>query len=109
MKQSLLLILVALAAGCDQGNTQAARYSTSAQDGAPVDPSPVTRKLEEDAIRRTAILTVNEAVKGFRVIEKRYPSSLDEVVHKGFLRSLPVLPEGNSYQYDAETGQVTCL
>jgi predicted small lipoprotein YifL len=63
-------------------------------------------KAEQQARKAMALMTVEEAVKGFRVIHKRFPVTLQELVDRGMLGGLPELPEGMSFSYDSATGTV---
>lgn len=106
MRKLLALLMVLIAAGCGPEEV-----GVPADDGdvPEAEHSPSVAKAEEDAEKRIALMTVNEAVQGYRLLskEKRYPKNLDELVEGGMLPSLPDLPEGLTYAYDAETGQVT--
>lgn len=110
MKYCFLLMTLILAVGCEQDNAPSVSVQTDAADASPAAPAEVSSSAflaEEEAKKRVALLTVGEAVKGFKVIEKRFPATLDEVVQRGFLHSLPALPAGGSFAYDAETGEVS--
>lgn len=64
------------------------------------------------AAQRRAAKTVdaaglNRALETFYVQEGRFPKSLGELVERGYLREVPVLPEGYFWEYDATNGLVT--
>ncbi len=48
----------------------------------------------------------NKIVKKFKNIYKRNPSSFEELIKKGFIRSVPKDFNGNFYIYDAEKGTI---
>ncbi|MDK3159626.1 hypothetical protein QPK87_24070 [Kamptonema cortianum] len=50
--------------------------------------------------------TVSAVVRVFQVEEGRWPSSLKEMVDKGYLTSLPPLPSGKKFAYDPKGGRV---
>ncbi len=110
MKNILLLTIVAVVAGCGPN----ARTGLPSEENIVVDEAAVSAEIEaiddqteREAIRRAGLLTLNEAVKGFKVIHKRFPATLNEVVAEGMLHSLPDLPVGTIFDYNAETGEVS--
>jgi hypothetical protein len=49
---------------------------------------------------------INQAVQLFQVQEGRLPKTLDELVSKRYLGSIPAAPAGMKYDYSPQTGQV---
>lgn len=50
--------------------------------------------------------TLEKAIETYRSRDGRLPPDLESLVASGILRSLPLDPEGASYQYNRNTGQV---
>ena len=110
MKHILLLITLMVVAGCEQNQSPITRAENPAEltDEKLVEEiTAIEAETEREAARMAALLTVNESVKGFKMMHKRYPANLNEVVEKGMLHSLPDLPADSDYVYDAGTGEVT--
>lgn len=108
MKKFLLLVTLVFAVGCGQENEAPANYEyEDVSDLEPPEPSQGSVEAEQEAQQRVAVMTVNEAVQGYRLMEGEYPDNLDKLVERGLLTSLPELPGDASYAYDPETGKVT--
>jgi len=52
------------------------------------------------------ILYLKNKINTFQIQEGRYPSSLQELVDKGYIEKLPAPPEGMKFVYDPSTGNV---
>jgi hypothetical protein len=50
--------------------------------------------------------TIHAAISAFHGRFGRMPLNLEQLVSRGFLKQVPVDPEGNRYEYDAKTGSV---
>ena len=61
---------------------------------------------EKTAAQTTGLMTVNQSVKQFEVVEGRLPRSLDELVASRYLDKLPKPPRGKRFIYDLKTGKV---
>lgn len=109
MKYFFLLIALFLLAGCERNQAAAPLGSSQAEVGEEAHPDHAAAALEaeREAETRVALLIVTEAVKGFRVIEGRFPEDLQEVVDRGFMHSLPELPGEGRFSYDAKAGEVS--
>jgi hypothetical protein len=110
MKNILLLITLMVAAGCGQNQNPLVRTEnpvdlTDSEVAEEI--SAMDAKTSREAVRMAALLTVGESVKGFKMMHKRYPATLNELVEKGMLHSLPDLPADSDYVYDAGSGEVT--
>jgi hypothetical protein len=109
MKYLFFLVTLVFAVGCEREVGQGQRGQASAGE---VDPAVEVEliaaaiEVERQAKIRSAQLIVDESVKGFKVMHRRFPESLDELVQKDMLRSLPDLPPGERFTYDKETGEV---
>lgn len=64
-------------------------------------------KSEKKAAEVTGLLTLNQAVQQFNVIEGRLPRTLDELVETRYLPKLPAAPRGKRFVYDSKAGEVT--
>lgn len=106
MKKLLALLTVLVAAGCAPEEVVIPENDA---DLPPVEYMESTIKAEEDAKKQIALITVNEAIQGFKLLNqaKRYPVDLEELVEEGMLPSLPDLPAGFSFSYDAKTGKAS--
>lgn len=52
------------------------------------------------------IVELNKKVKMFYEKEKRYPDSLKELLHKGYIKEIPIDPFGKGYYFDKKTHTV---
>lgn len=103
MRRILVLVTVLAAFGC--AREEAARPENGADDPQ-VEYTSSTIKAEQKARKEMALIIVDEAVQGFKVMQKRFPETLSELTEKGMLASLPDLPEGMVFTYDSETGAI---
>ncbi|HPP66485.1 MAG TPA: hypothetical protein PKX05_01060 [bacterium] len=53
-----------------------------------------------------AVLPVKQLVDSFYAQEGRYPSSLDELIAKNYVKQIPPPPKGYTYTYTPSTGDV---
>ena len=56
---------------------------------------------------RADIQDLDAAIAAFRAQRGALPARLDDLVHAGLLRSIPLDPDGNPYAYDRTTGAVS--
>jgi hypothetical protein len=63
---------------------------------APSEPAPVEGQIKETDLER-----IMGAVQSYTIQNNTNPSSLEELVAKGFLRSIPAAPAGKKWVYDA--------
>ncbi len=100
--------------GCDQPGGQSQEQQPPRQESresgnpatAPADYVGAVLNAQQHASVRMSIITVSEAVKGFKAFEGRLPNDLEEVAHM-IPGGIPDLPAGLSFHYDPETGEVT--
>jgi hypothetical protein len=106
MRYTLILVVAFALAGCAQEQVQIAP-----RDLAPVEveASALPTKPEVEARKQMAFMTVNEAVQGFRVMQRRYPNNLMELIDTGLLAELPDLPGAMRFAYDPAEGKVEIL
>ena len=117
MKNSFLFYFLPLGLmiGCDQPGGQSQQQQDPPRQESRESGNPVTAPADyvgavltaqQSASVRMAIVTVNEAVKGFQAFEGRLPRNLDEV-EPMIPGGLPDLPTGLRFKYNPETGEVT--
>ena len=58
----------------------------------------------EDAKAKIDKAAISRAIQGFQEAEGRNPASLEELVQKQYLPSLPKEPVGYRFSYDPQTG-----
>jgi competence protein ComGC len=63
-------------------------------------------KVKEEARATVGIENLQKAVESFQLEEGRNPASLEEVIQKGFLKTMPNAGNGQKFEYDAKTGNV---
>lgn len=61
---------------------------------------------EKTAAQTSGLVTLNQSVKQFEVVEGRLPRSLDELVASRYLDKLPPPPRGKRFIYDLKAGKV---
>ena len=108
---SLFGLLVALVlTGCGKEEAPPAPKTDSSSSGnpltAPVDYLDAVAKAKIKAEKTMDVVAVEQAVQMFATQEGRYPTDLNELVTKGFLRAIPKPPYGMKLEYDAATGTV---
>jgi len=53
-----------------------------------------------------ALLSLKHDITSFQVEQGRWPSSLPELVEKGYTKELPSPPEGMSFKYNPDNGSI---
>jgi hypothetical protein len=105
MRNLLLLVATVLVMGCAEEPMPRLPAETEKSQ-----PEFSAAMLEEErkAKAKASLLTVQEAVHGFKLFsqDKKYPTNLAQLVEAGILNSLPDLPVGMSFVYVAATGKV---
>jgi len=66
----------------------------------------VMMKAKRQAESLTDVLPLKQLIDSFKAQEGRNPSSLQELVEKGYTREIPQPPPGKQYVYDPSTGSV---
>lgn len=105
MRECLIVVALLFAAGCAEEPVPEVREPANSEDA---HYSEAALEAEEDVRKEVALVIVEEAVQAFRILseDKRYPHSLLEIVNEGLLTSLPNLPAGSTFDYNASTGEV---
>jgi hypothetical protein len=96
-----------LSAGCKQEKTAPAPATNNASGNplsAPVDYIGAVGQAKKSMEKSLSASGLDHAIKLFAAEEGRYPKTLDELVSKGTISSLPNPPVGMKYDYDAKTG-----
>lgn len=76
---------------------------------APVDYIAATIKAGEQSKGVIDIAAISKAIENFEVTEGQKPQSLDELVQKHYLTTLPPAPVGKKIEYDPGTGKVSLV
>jgi hypothetical protein len=53
-----------------------------------------------------AVLPMKQLIDSFYAQEGRYPSSLQELVEKNYVKEIPAPPKGYRYSYDSGSGKI---
>ncbi len=67
----------------------------------------VMSKTIQRAKGMDAVVPMKQLIDSFYVQEGRYPSSLQELVEKNYVKEIPAPPKGYSYSYDPSNGKIT--
>lgn len=73
---------------------------------APVDYLGAVNQGRRKAVSQINLNHINQTLQQFALIEGHPAESLQELIKKGYLQSLPVLPKGMELVYDVKLGQV---
>ncbi|MGV3757631.1 MAG: hypothetical protein ACO1QS_19805 [Verrucomicrobiota bacterium] len=65
-------------------------------------PAPTAQPEPEEQIKQTDLEKIMGAVQSYTIQFNANPASLEELVSKGFLKSIPPAPAGKKWVYDAE-------
>ena len=76
---------------------------------APVDYLGAVGKAQRDAMKTVDTASLDKSIQLFHVEQGRYPKSLEELVEKKFIPSIPPAPFGMKLQYDATSGKVSVV
>jgi len=109
-KWSLFFLPLLILTGCQEnGGTNAQQLREGAREAidAPADYLGANVRAQHQAQVTSAKTSVEGAVRMFQASEGRYPRNLDELVTEKYLSAIPQLPRGASFNYNAQTGQVT--
>ncbi len=72
---------------------------------APVDYIAGTIKAGQDTKGTIERTVIQKALEAFHAEEGRFPESLDEMVKKSYLSTVPPPPAGKKFDYDPQTGK----
>lgn len=103
---SLCTALVLSLTGCGEKKDSQPENATSSSGTSYLGAMAQAKKTSENVVN---VASVQEAVNMFQATEGRYPKDLQEVVSADLLNSLPVLPQGYQYAYEAQTGKVKAV
>jgi hypothetical protein len=76
---------------------------------APADYVHASFQAGEKAKATLGLMTLNKAVSMYRMQNGTNPSSLEQLRDEGLIPDIPPAPNGQKYQYDPQTGQVTVV
>ena len=115
MKRIVLVTTIACAGlvGCSQTSDSGTSGTNQSSSGnpltAPVDYLGAVSKAHHSAKTKTAVFSIDSAVKMFQSEEGRNPKSLDEIVGGDYLPKLPDLPPNLKFEYNPTTGKVSVV
>ncbi|MCM8763758.1 MAG: hypothetical protein NC830_00095 [Candidatus Omnitrophica bacterium] len=66
----------------------------------------VMSKTLQKAKGMDVVLPMKQLIDSFYIQEGRYPSTLQELVERNFIREIPVPPKGYRYSYDSSSGKI---
>lgn len=98
-------------AGCgEKSNSKPQPTTNSAGSGspitAPVDYLGAVAQAKKHSEKVIDVAQLNQAIMFFHEAEDRFPTDLNELVAKNYLREIPKAPYGMKIVYDASTGDV---
>ncbi len=98
-----------LLAGCGESNPSLGDRPSAASgsSNAVTDYFQSAAQAQKRAVKTIDVVGINKAIESFYVQEGRFPKSLEDLVEKGFLRSLPSPPPGLKFNYDTNSGIFT--
>ena len=107
---SLLVVTTGfLLPGCGQKDSESAS-STNASSGnpltAPVDYLGAAAKAKKLADKTVSTVGINQAIQLYQAQEGQLPKTLNDLVAKQYLPSIPPPPAGQKYDYNPQTGAV---
>lgn len=91
--------------GCGKRDSTA-QSTNSNPVTAPVDYLGAAGQAKRSADKTLGTVGINQAVQSFQAQEGRLPTTLNELVSKNYLPSLPAPPAGTKFDYNPQTGQV---
>lgn len=109
MKIQLLILsmLAIVVVGCDDQSEPASGGSSSDSVlSAPADYVGAAAKAHQSATKTVDTLALSSAIQLFAGEQGRYPTDLNELVSKKYIREIPKAPVGMDIQYDAKSGTV---
>lgn len=112
MRRTVASLLLAIALSGCFGEPKSEPPGASASEEPPksmveqrsMDPVSTPIYAGEDAKAKIEKAAISRAIQGFQEAEGRNPTSLQELVDKQYLPSLPREPVGYRFQYDPQTG-----
>lgn len=92
--------------GKDDAASDATNYSSGNPLTAPADYVGAVGQAHKSTRNKLGALGLDQALKAFYAEEGRYPATLDELVSKGTVSSIPNPPAGMKYDYDPKAGTI---
>jgi hypothetical protein len=109
MALPLIMMAGLLFCGCGKRDSASTSTNTSSSGNpitAPVDYLGAAAKAKRAAEKTVDTVGINQAVSLFHVQEGRLPKTLNELVTRRYVGSIPPPPAGMKYDYNPQTGQV---
>lgn len=101
---SVLLLASLLLTGCGPSNKEEDKQTTG-----PTGYLKNLSKAKNNAQTAAITITLNKAIQQFETMEGALPKSLNELVAKNYLSSIPTPPPNMKLEYNHTTGAVTLL
>jgi hypothetical protein len=76
---------------------------------APVDYISEVIRTGEQTKGQIEVIALQKAIEAYQQEEGRFPSSLEELAEKSYVKEMPHAPVGKKFQYHAEKGTVTLI
>jgi hypothetical protein len=98
--------------GCSKRDSTAQSTNASSSGNpvtAPVDYLGAVAKAKQAADKTISTAGLNQAIQSFQAQEGRLPATLNELVTKNYLPSIPPPPAGMKYDYNPKTGQLRLI
>ncbi|MCM8815901.1 MAG: type II secretion system protein GspG [Candidatus Omnitrophica bacterium] len=101
----LLILLLILVSSCER---EQKKQETPKTGGNPIEQygSVMSQSLQK-AKGMDAILPLKQLIDSFYVEQGRYPTTLQELVEKNYIKEIPAPPRGYDYHYESSTGKIT--
>lgn len=104
-KFAIAIVVVCLLLSFSCGKKQSEKKQETS--GNPVEQyGDVMSKTIKRAKGMDAVLPVKQLIDSFYVQEGRYPSSLQELVEKNYVKEIPQPPKGYTYSYEPSSGRI---
>lgn len=91
--------------GCSDSSSSTGKKATAA-DANPANYVRGALDAGMNAKATVGAIGLERAIQLYRIKEGKNPSTLQDLVKKGHLPSIPPAPAGRAYQYNAKTGKV---
>jgi hypothetical protein len=107
----LCATVVAMSAGCGKSDKKPDIDNNSSGNPitAPVDYLGAVNKAKKTAVKTVDLASIQQAINLFQANEDRFPTNLQEVVTKNYIREIPAAPSGYRLTYDPRTGSAKML
>ncbi|MCX7705352.1 MAG: hypothetical protein N2115_03735 [bacterium] len=100
----IVVVLLLLSFSCGKKSEKQQAPQTS---GNPIEQyGGVMSKTLQRAKGMDSVLPIKQLIDSFYVEQGRYPSTLQELVEKNYIKEIPAPPKGLRYKYDPSSGKI---